>query len=70
MGTEECMFGVNFAIGRIECYPIANATFFAFYVRGDIDYGKNDFEQKDNLVIKDKSSNLEWMQQDSGMNLS
>ena len=37
------MFGVNFADGRIKCYPINNKKFYAYYVRGN-NYGQNEFE--------------------------
>jgi hypothetical protein len=44
------MFGVNFADGRIKGYPAGSARpgrpskgYYVFYVRGNTEYGKNDF---------------------------
>ena len=70
MNGSECTFGINFANGRVQCYPIQTTRFFAFYVRGEEGYGNNDFDNKNNGVVNDKSTGLDWMQQDSGMPMS
>ncbi len=70
MGNEECFFGVNFADGRIKCYPTSNKTYFAIYVRGGNNYGKNDFEDNGDNTITDHATGLMWAQQDSGDTLN
>ncbi len=65
------MFGVNFADGRIKCYPcdrLAHGakTFFVRYVRGETDYGVNDFVDNRDGTVTDRASDLMWMQVDSG----
>jgi len=42
MGGDSAIFGVNLADGRIKGYP-ADKTHFAYFVRGNLDYGMNDF---------------------------
>ena len=67
---QQCFFGVNFADGRIKCYPTAdngrNAGFFVRYVRGNSSYGHNQFVDNGNGTIQDKATGLTWMQADSG----
>lgn len=72
MGGNETLFGVNFADGRIKGYgykragrPHHQKKFFARYVRGQ-EYGKNDFVDRGNGTITDRSTGLMWMQNDSG----
>ncbi len=63
-------FGVNFADGRIKCYPKkgnrSRRTFYARYVRGNPDYGKNEFKDNGDGTITDHASGLTWMRADSG----
>lgn len=72
MRGDETMFGVNFADGRIKGYGIKNPrtggdkTFYVLYVRGNTNYGKNDFEDNDDGTITDKATGLMWMKVDSG----
>ena len=74
MHGNETMFGVNFADGRIKGYPIGRSggprgrtkTYFVFYVRGNADYGKNQFHDNGDGTITDRATGLTWMQQDSG----
>jgi len=77
MNNMQTLFGVNFADGRIKGYgykrvgsSIDRKKFFVRYVRGNTEYGKNDFiDNSDNTLI-DKSTNLIWTKFDSkkGMN--
>lgn len=69
MNGQQCFFGVNFADGRIKCYPIQTAKgYFAIYVRGD-SYGQNSFVLEGQTVL-DKATGLTWQQTDSGMGLN
>lgn len=65
MGGESCFFGVNFADGRIKCYPTTNKGYFAIYVRGD-SYGVNDLYYNGDGTITDDATGLMWTQSDSG----
>lgn len=70
------VFGVNFADGRIKCYPRdigpggLPKTFYVCYVRGNTSYGDNNFIDNGNGTITDKATGLMWQQGDSssGMN--
>ncbi len=71
MGGDPTVFGVNFADGRIKGYgltdPMGGAkTFFVMYVRGNADYGVNQFVDNTDGTIADLATGLEWMQSDSG----
>lgn len=71
---QECFFGVNFADGRIKCYPTAsngrNAGFFVRYVRGGSSYGENQFIDKGDGTISDQATGLTWMRRDSGQSMN
>jgi len=73
MNSAENMFGVNFADGRIKGYgtgPIPGQAeekqFYVYYVRGNTDYGINDFEDNQDGTISDSATGLMWSQDDSG----
>jgi hypothetical protein len=71
MNGAETMFGVNFADGRIKGYGLkmGNGTVKKFSVqcvRGNPDYGKNDFADNKDGTITDKATGLMWAQADSG----
>lgn len=72
MRNDETVFGVNFADGRIKGYPVKDPrrgeekTFFVLYVRGNPQYGKNDFNDNGDGTITDRATGLVWMKQDSG----
>ena len=72
MNGDQTMFGVNFADGRIKGYPVYIAhenqykTFYVYYVRGNSDYGNNDFVNNNNGTITDNATGLMWQQNDSG----
>ncbi len=68
---DEAVFGVNFGDGRIKGYPRytgPGGTFTAFvrYVRGNPDYGVNQFHDNGDGTITDLSTGLMWSQADSG----
>jgi hypothetical protein len=71
MRGDETVFGVNFADGRIKGYglndPRGNGqkTFYVLYVRGNPNYGQNDFADNGDGTITDQSTGLTWMQSDS-----
>lgn len=72
-GGGNLMFGVNFADGRIKGYPTGampgqatGKTFYVFYVRGNVDYGQNNFTDNGDSTITDHATGLMWMQYDSG----
>ncbi len=72
----ELLFGVNFADGRIKGYGLrmpfgpGEKTFFVLYVRGNTEYGINNFADNGDSTITDNATGLMWMQNDSktGMN--
>jgi len=67
MGGQECFFGVNFADGRIKCYPTqAGKGYFSIYVRGNEGYDENQFEDNGDGTVLDRATTLTWQQGDSG----
>ena len=74
-GVEK-VFGVNFADGRIKGYDQAmpggnrKFKFFVLCVRGNPQYGKNDFKDNGNGTVTDRATGLMWSKTDSvkGMN--
>jgi hypothetical protein len=79
MDGRATAFGVNFADGRIKGYPTDTVgppddpfilTAFVRYVRGNPDYGANDFVDNGDGTIADRATGLMWSQADSsaGMN--
>jgi len=73
MNGDETMFGVNFADGRIKGYGLSlrgrEKTFFVIYVRGNPDYGINDFVDNGDGTIMDQATGLMWVQSDSGIGM-
>jgi len=68
MNNQECFFGVNFADGRIKCYPTqsgGNNGYFLRLVRG-ASYGVNSFADNGDGTITDASSGLMWQKEDNG----
>ena len=68
MGGEECFFGVNFADGRIKCYPTTQGGkgYFVIYVRGGSNYGTNAFTDNGDGTVSDAATGLMWQQSDNG----
>jgi hypothetical protein len=74
MNDDETLFGVNFADGRIKGYGLhmpdgSTKKFVAQCVRGNPEYGKNDFVDNGDGTITDKATGLMWAQADSGRGL-
>lgn len=69
MNGQQCFFGVNFADGRIKCYPTQGGKgYFTIYVRGN-SYGNNDYVDNGNNTITDDSTGLQWMKNDSAQGM-
>ena len=73
MGGDETMFGVNLADGRIKGYGTGalpgqseGKQFYVLYVRGNTNYGINDFHDNGDGTISDNATGLMWMQDDNG----
>ena len=77
MNGDETMFGVNFADGRIKGYPTGpmpgsseDKGYYVYYVRGNSEYGKNDFTNNGDGTITDNATGLMWTQNDNGEGLN
>lgn len=74
MGGNPTVFGVNLADGRIKGYPIktprGEKKHTVRFVRGNAEYGLNNFTDNKNGTVTDLATNLMWQQNDSqkGMN--
>jgi hypothetical protein len=66
MGGNATTFGVNFADGRIKGYPQVNKDEYVYFVRGDTDYGMNDFADNGDGTVTDAATQLVWSKDDSG----
>jgi len=76
MGAET-VFGVNFADGRIKGYPAGpmpgrreDKQFYVYLVRGNPNYGKNDFIDNGDGTITDRATGLMWAKDDSGYGMT
>jgi hypothetical protein len=75
MNGQQAMFGVNFADGRIKGYPAENVsggiskTYYVRFVRGNTDYGTNDFAAAGDGTVTDQATGLMWSQDDSGVGM-
>ncbi|MAD80282.1 MAG: hypothetical protein CMJ50_05470 [Planctomycetaceae bacterium] len=72
MNGGHTVFGVNFADGRIKGYGTSNPsgaemTQYVRYVRGDTDYGLNDFVDNGDSTVTDNATGLTWARDDSGI---
>lgn len=72
MNDADTVFGVNFADGRIKGYPSGpmpgkeeDKQFYVILVRGNVDYGKNDFIDNGDGTITDRATGLMWSKDDS-----
>jgi hypothetical protein len=73
MNGQATVFGVNFADGRIKGYglrPDGSMTEFVRYVRGNTDYGVNNFVDNGDGTITDLATGLTWMKADSGTTMN
>ena len=72
MGEADCFFGVNFADGRIKCYPVSPREgpnyprYYVRLVRGNSAYGKNKFVDNGDDTVTDRATGLMWAKVDSG----
>lgn len=72
MDDDETIFGVNFVDGRIKGYPKykagtgADNTMYFRMVRGNTEYGENDFEDNGDATVSDLATGLMWQQADDG----
>ena len=70
-GNQPAVFGVNFADGRIKGYPrdigpSGISVHYARYVRGNTDYGINNFTDNGDGTITDSATGLIWSKDDKG----
>ena len=66
MGGSECFFGVNFADGRIKCYPQSYDDGYNLrVVRGDATL-ENSFVDNGDDTVTDEATGLMWLKYDSG----
>lgn len=71
MKSDETVFGVNFVDGRIKGYPTyllgekTDNTNYVRLVRGNTDYGINDFVDNGDGTVTDLATGLMWQQDDS-----
>ena len=67
MYGQEAMFGLNLVDGRIKGYPTQmGKTYYAYYCRGNTDYGINDFSDNGDGTVTDNATGLMWAQADAG----
>lgn len=71
MNSNATMFGVNFADGRIKGYPkqkrrSGQGGYYVMYVRGNADYGRNQFHDNGDGTVSDLATGLMWMKADAG----
>ncbi|QGY39395.1 DUF1566 domain-containing protein [Pseudodesulfovibrio cashew] len=69
LGGNPSAFGVNFADGRIKGYPQYDHRGlgrFMRFVRGNPNYGKNDFLDNGDGTVSDRATGLTWQRKDSG----
>ncbi len=73
MHADATVFGVNFIDGRIKGYPkykpfdgTANLMYFRM-VRGNTEYGKNNFIDNNDGTISDLATGLMWQKADDGV---
>jgi hypothetical protein len=78
MSGNPTVFGVNFADGRIKGYPKFRPgpggksahRMYVRYVRGNPNYGRNDFQDNGDGTITDRSTGLMWSKADSGKGMN
>lgn len=76
MNGAATVFGVNFADGRIKGYPRDTGpggspkTEFVRYVRGNPDYGVNNFVDNNDGTVTDLATGLMWQKTDSGATMN
>jgi len=70
MNGQEAMFGLNLVDGRIKGYPTQTGKgYYAYYCRGNTDYGINDYTDNGNGTVTDHATGLMWQQLDSAVGM-
>lgn len=67
--NQSAAFGLNLADGRIKGYPASGyigKINYVYFVRGNTDYGINDFNDNGDGTVTDNATGLMWSQDDSG----
>jgi len=68
--NQEAAFGLNLADGRIKGYPTGTFPItklnYVYFVRGNTDYGINNFIDNSDSTITDSATGLMWTQNDMG----
>ncbi|MCB1172476.1 MAG: DUF1566 domain-containing protein [Leptospiraceae bacterium] len=65
--TDWGVFGVNHVDGRIKGYECSSTkTFFVMCVRGNTNYGLNNFTDNSNGTVTDSATSLVWQKADDG----
>jgi hypothetical protein len=72
---QQATFGLNLADGRIKGYPSGTSgpmgkLNYVYFVRGNTDYGINDFANNGDGTITDHATGLTWSQDDSGTGMN
>jgi hypothetical protein len=75
MNGDFTVFGVNFADGRIKGYGLimpggSEKLFEVRFVRGNTDYGLNNFTDNNDGTITDSATGLMWSKTDNGVELN
>jgi hypothetical protein len=75
MNGDSTVFGVNFADGRIKGYGLTmpggqEKLFEVRFVRGNTNYGINDFVDNSDGTISDDATGLMWSKNDNGVGLN
>ena len=70
MNGQAAMFGLNLADGRIKGYPVVGKNYYAYFVRGNENYGANDFLDNGDGTVSDLATGLMWQQADGGAGLN
>ena len=74
-GGQQATFGLNLADGRIKGYPSGSGgpmtkLNYVYFVRGNTDYGVNDFVDNSDGTVTDSATGLMWAQDDSGSGMN
>ena len=78
MNGQRAVFGLNLADGRIKGYGVGDPggrsmgekVEYVYFVRGNEDYGENDFVDNGDGAVTDRAIGLMWSQADSGAGLT
>ncbi|PUB79021.1 MAG: hypothetical protein DBO99_04965 [gamma proteobacterium symbiont of Ctena orbiculata] len=72
--NQQAAFGLNLADGRIKGYPSSGGgmvkTNYVYLVRGNTDYGSNDFTENGDGTVSDAATGLMWSRDDSGSGMA